>query len=339
MFIEEININSIEIEYVKTFLNKFHLSFDKDIDHTIVAKHNGQIIGTISCAKKVIKCFAVDENFQGMGIAAELLTYITNLLFDCGIYETFIFTKTKNASIFIDLGYREIYRGENISFLEGGRANIESYVNMMFNKSRLQDSKKAALVMNCNPFTLGHRYIIEKAASENEEVVLFIVEEDMSVFPFDVRMSLVKKGVEDLKNVAVLPGGEYIISKSTFPNYFIKQEDERIYSYTRLDAALFGKFFAPVFNIKKRYIGSEESCSVTSKYNKALMEVLPPLGIEVKLIDRLCIEGEIVSASKVRKIIKEGKISDIKKFVPDSTYNFLNTKKGDEIIKKNKGKD
>ena len=339
MFIEEVDINSIEIEYVKYFLNKFNLSYDKDIDHTIVLKHNGEIIGTVSSSKKVIKCFAVDERFQGIGIAAELLTYITNLLFDLGIYETFIFTKTKNVSIFMGLGYRELCRGEDISFLEGGRANIESYTNAMFKKSGLLNGKKAALVMNCNPFTLGHRYIVEKAAAENEEVVLFIVEEDMSVFPFDVRMSLVKKGVCDLKNVAVLPGGEYIISKSTFPTYFIKQEDERLYSYTRLDAYLFGRYIAPVFNIKKRYVGTEDNCNVTNNYNQALMEVLPPLGVDVELIDRLYIDGEIVSASRVRKAIKEGNISDIKKFVPDSTYDLLNTKKGAEIIKRIKGKD
>lgn len=53
---------------------------------------------------------------------------------------------------------------------------------------------------------MGHRYLIEKAATENDEVVVFVVEEDKSIFPTDVRFELVKKGCEDLKNVIVLKG-------------------------------------------------------------------------------------------------------------------------------------
>ena len=37
--------------------------------------------------------------------------------------------------------------------------------------------------MNCNPFTLGHKYIVEKAARENDNVIIFVVEEDKSSFP------------------------------------------------------------------------------------------------------------------------------------------------------------
>lgn len=111
---------------------------------------------------KVLKCFGVRENLQGEGIAAKLITHVTNILFDRGIYETFIFTKPKNVEIFKGLGYREVHSAGDVVLLEGGRANVKAYVEKMFKNSGLGEGKRAALVMNCNPFTLGHRYVIEK---------------------------------------------------------------------------------------------------------------------------------------------------------------------------------
>lgn len=194
--------------------------------------------------------------------------------------------------------------------------------------------KKASIVMNCNPFTLGHRYIIDKAANENDNVVVFIVEEDKSIFPFDVRYNLVKEGVSDLKNVTVLPGGDYIISSATFPTYFLKHYDERIDAYTKLDAGIFGKYIAPEFNIVKRYVGTEPYCMVTSKYNLALMDVLPKYNIKVELVDRLKNNDIAVSASKVRSLIKEGDFKSIKDLVPDVTYNFLISDDAKPIIER-----
>ncbi|AKL96878.1 [citrate [pro-3S]-lyase] ligase CitC [Clostridium aceticum] len=339
IFIEKIDLNSNQRLEVEGFLSTFNLFFDNDIEYTIVAKTKDEILGTCSYAGKVLKCFAVKNGLQGEGIASKLVTHITNRLFDRGIYESFLFTEPKNLSIFKGLNYHEVHTVEEVSLLEGGMANVRRYTEKMYSNSGLAQEKKAALVMNCNPFTLGHRYLIEKAARENKEVVVFIVEENRSLFPFEVRLDLVKRGTEDLKNIHVLPGGNYIISSTTFPSYFLRQEGDRLRAYTKLDAGIFGKYIAPVFNIEKRYIGTEPYCKVTSQYNEALLATLPQRGIEVVEVDRLNLQEKAVSASEVRRLIRKEDWYSIERLVHPVTYEFLRSEAAKPIIEKIKRSD
>lgn len=337
--IERINLNSSERKKVEEFLSHFDLILESDVENTVIAKINDKVVGTCSNAGSILKCFAVDENLQGEGITSKLITFITNIAFDKGIYETFIFTKPNNLCAFRSLSYKDVCITDKVALLEGGMANIKKYVDNMFKKSSLSSGQKAAIVMNCNPFTLGHRYLIEKASKENDEVVVFIVEENRSNFPFEVRINLVKKGTSDLKNVHVIPGGKYIISSATFPSYFLKNEDEKLLGYTSIDANVFGKYIAPVFNINKRYIGTEPNCSVTEKYNNVLMQTLPTYGVETILVERLKIDNKAISASNVRKYIKNQELEKLKNIVPEITYNFLISKEADKIIEKIKRSD
>lgn len=334
IIIEKINLKGNKKKLVEEFLKEFGLALDGDVEYTAIAKIDDEIVGTCSYAGKVLKCFAVKEELQGEGIAAKLITHVTDRLFDNGIYETFIFTKPKNKGIFMGLGYNEVYSTQGVALLEGGMANINKTVNGMFKKSGLGKDKKAGLVMNCNPFTLGHRYLIERAAKEKEEVVVFIVEAEKSLFPFEIRLELVKQGVQDLKNVHVIPGGSYIISSNTFPSYFLRQEDERLLEYTRLDAGIFGKYIATVFNIDRRYVGTEPYCEITDNYNRALMETLPRYGVEVRLVERIVMNGAAVSASRVRELIKTDGWEEIKKLVPQTTYDFLLSSEAAEIVRR-----
>lgn len=340
----DISIQSIDLSTnarlkVEGFLSTFNLLLDKDVEHTITATYGDEIIGTCSYAGKVLKCFAVKEGFQDQGVASKLITYITNQLFDRGIYETFIFTKPKNLPLFKGLNYREVQRVEEVVLLEGGMSNITRYVKKMSQDSGLDKRKKAALVMNCNPFTLGHRYLIERASKENDVVVVFIVEEDRSIFPFKVRKNLVKMGTEDLENVHVLSGGSYIISSNTFPSYFLRQEDIKMKAYAKLDAEIFGQYIGPAFNIEKRYIGTEPYCKTTNQYNEALFNILPKHGIEVIGIDRLNAENAPISASEVRRLIKTQNYDIIKSLVPRVTYEFLKSDQARPIIEKIKRSD
>lgn len=339
MIIENVNLSTNDRLKVESFLSTFNLLLDNDVEHTIVAKYGNEIIGTCSYAGKVLKCFAVKEGFQDQGIASKLITHLTNQLFDKGTYGTFIFTEPKNITLFKGLNYREVQRVEEVVLLEGGMSNIKTYVEKMFKNSGLGSRKKAALVMNCNPFTLGHRYLIEKASRENDEVVVFIVEEERSIFPFEIRKNLVKIGTEDLKNVHVLSGGNYIISSATFPSYFLRQEDTRMNAYAKLDAEIFGRYIGPVFNIEKRYIGTEPYCRTTNQYNKALLNILPKHSIDVIEINRLNTYNTPISASEVRKLIKNESYDKIKNMVPRVTYELLKSNEARSIIEKLKRSD
>jgi len=330
-------VNKKDLAGVKEFLLSFGLLLDADVEYTIIATIGKEIVGTVSFSGRVIKCFAVKKELQGEGISAKLITHLVNYMFEKGIHETFIFTKPVNKDIFEGLGFCEVHSNGEVILLEGGFSNVRKYVNSMFEKSGLDNGEKAGIVMNCNPFTFGHRYLIERASQENKEVVIFIVEENLSVFPFEVRYNLVKKGVEDLKNVTVLPGGDYIISSNTFPSYFLKQEDDRLKAYTNLDAGIFGRYIAPVFNIKKRYIGTEPLDRVTEKYNEALLEIMPKFNVEVVLIHRLLKDNRTISASEVRSLIKQGDWETLKGFVPSVTFDYLKSASAEDVIGKIKG--
>lgn len=335
--IQTIDLQGSEKLEVEEFLADFDLSLDKDVEYTLIARTNRDIIGTCSYAGKVIKCFAVKKDMQGEGIAAKLISHLTNILFDRGIFHTFIFTKPSNKYLFMGFGYHEVYSTNEVTLLESSLNNIEKYIEGMYNKTSLGKGKKSALVMNCNPFTLGHRYLVEKASFENETVIVFVLEEDRSSFPFNIRYNLVKQGVKHLENVHVLAGGDYIISSNTFPSYFIKEDERKDKAFKELDAGIFGKYISPVFNINRRYVGTEPFCNVTNGYNQALYEILPEFGVEVKVVERFLINGMAVSASTVRRCIKDDNWIQIKKLVPETTFAFLESPQAKEIINKIKG--
>lgn len=325
-----------ERKEVEEFLNSFGLILDKDVDYTLVLRNNvDKIVATCSKAKNVFKCFAVSPNLQGEGVSSTLITNLIDKSFEQGIYHNFIFTKPKNIDIFSSLNFNTVTKVEEVALLERGIYDIKSTLKNIIKKYDIYVNKKrAAIVMNCNPFTKGHRYLIEKAARESEEVLVFIVEEDKSLFPFKERYGLVKKGVEDLKNVKVIPGTEYIISSATFPSYFLRKEDERLKGYTKLDANIFGEYFCKELNINKRFVGKEPYCNVTRTYNATLKEVLEHYGVEVTEIKRKEFSGEAISASKVRDFIKKDKMDELKNLIPEVTFEFLNTEKGKEIMEK-----
>lgn len=337
---QKINLNSkIEVNRVEEFLKGFALKYE-DVDYTLIIEEEGEIIATCSKKNNIVKCFAVSEDHQGQGISNILITDITNKLFEEGIYHNFIFTKPTNNFLFQGLGYKVIVDTDKVSLLETGNKNIHSELkNIKKNYGLKEEEQYAALIMNCNPFTLGHKYIVEKAAIENRNVIIFVVEEEKSSFPFQVRFQLIKEGVKEFKNVTVIPGGNYIISSATFPNYFLRKDDDILKEYTKIDGNVFGKYFCKELSITKRYVGSEPYCNVTNTYNETLKEVLPKYGVEVKVIERCQIENKAISASRVRELLKEGRLEEVRELVPITTYEFLKSSLGKDIIEKLKLRD
>lgn len=192
-------------------------------------------------------------------------------------------------------------------------------------KEKVTAQTAGAIVMNCNPFTLGHRYLIEKSLQATDFLYIFIVEEDCSEFSFHDRFTLAKNCCADLKKIKILPSGKYVISLLTFADYFQKenfQGQETIAPVS--DIKLFGQEIAPILGIKKRFVGEEPFDSVTRKYNEMLKLLLPVFGVETVELPRLRTKsGEVITASAVRNLIREGKIKDCKKFLPSITYDFI----------------
>lgn len=318
---------------IENFLSPFDLELEKDVDYTLVARVEGEIVGTCSSSNNIIKSIAVRCTCGNTGIGSKLVTNMMNHLFDRGIYDVFVFTKKTNTIIFKELGFKEIVSSDKVVLMKNGRFGIDEYIKNMFVKSGLGSGKKASIVMNCNPVTKGHIYLIEKASRENEEVVVFIVEENKSLFSFETRIDLVRKCTEELKNVHVIPGGRYIISSNTFPSYFLREE-EKSSQYMEIDLKIFGNYIGPVFNIDKRYVGSEPYCSMTRSYNEGMKNNLPEKGIEVVATKRYESNSMAISASMVRQRIRENRIEDVKGYVCRQVYEFLLSKEGEETVER-----
>lgn len=134
---------------------------------------------------------------------------------------------------------------------------------------------------------------------------------------------MVEEACKTIKNVKVLSSGKIILSSYTLPEYFRKDDLQDVIIDPTRDVALFAKYIAPELNITKRFVGEEPFDTVTRQYNECMKEILPQTGIELIEIPRLNIEGETVSASKVRKLMKEKKHELIQEIVPQSTYDII----------------
>lgn len=178
--------------------------------------------------------------------------------------------------------------------------------------------------MNCNPFTYGHQYLIETASRLVGILYIFVVEENKSCFAFADRFAMVQEGTKHLDNVVVLPSGRFMISSLTFPGYFTKENPEKASYDSFLDLKIFSHYIAPAFNIGIRFVGHEPFDKVTAQYNEDMKMILKEQDIMVLEIPRKKIGEDVISATKVRKLLKEKEWEQLKKFVPETTMNILN---------------
>ena len=161
---------------------------------------------------------------------------------------------------------------------------------------------------------------------------IFMVEEDGSTFPYGFRYKIVAEEVSKFRDVILYKGNDYIISKNTFPTYFYKDEKTVLKAYSELDTKIFGRYFAKALKIKKRFVGTEDKDLVTKNYNDTMKKILPQYGVELIEIPRIKSGDEVISASKVRKLLKEKKFEEAYKFLPDATIKALKSEEGQRII-------
>lgn len=178
---------------------------------------------------------------------------------------------------------------------------------------------RGVVVMNCNPFTLGHRYLIEQAAKQVERLFVMVVREDCSLFAYAERKAMVEQGVAHLENVTVIDGSEYAISQATFPTYFLKRLDDAADTQMLLDLDLFRRHIAPALGTTVRFVGTEPTDRLTRRYNQLMHEVLADV-IEIVRLEK---EGNAVSASRVRKAMEQGDMSTIRQLVPPTTLPYI----------------
>lgn len=324
------------MEQLGALLQRQGIARDGNLDYTLGLYDDDRLVATGSYYQNTLRCLAVDSDYQGEGLLNRVVSELSGLLAGREVFHLFVYTKCRNAPLFRDLGYHEICRvGERLSFLENRSDGFEQYLSALQRESERPDGtaagRTAAIVMNANPFTNGHRYLVETAAAACDTLHLFVVTQQASPIPFAVRYELVRSGVAHLDNVVLHQTGSYLISGATFPSYFLRDSEDVICTQAELDVALFCKI-AQRLGITARFVGEEPTSLVTAIYNQVMQPQLAADGIALTVLERLRQDDAPISASTVRKLLQQGKLDEIQPLVPPTTYDFFRSTQGAPII-------
>ena len=339
---------------IEAFLKRNALRIDDMNYYAAMLDDDGEMIAGGGLKDDVIKCVAVDDAHKGEAIANTLVSHLISHANQEGYGCIKLFTKPKNRQLFESLSFRLLAEAPEAILMETGIGGISNTVEALkkikeesekykeYNKECKEDSKKCkentsylntstpqhlnttmqptgCIVMNCNPFTLGHRYLIEQAAKQVERLYVMVVREDCSLFAYTERKAMVEQGVADIENVNVIDGSDYAISRATFPTYFLKRLDDAADTQMLLDLDLFRRHIAPALGATVRFVGTEPTDQLTRRYNQLMHETLK----DVREIDRLEKDGNAVSASRVRKAMEEGDMNTIRQLVPPTTLPYI----------------
>lgn len=326
---------------IEAFLKRNGLRFDDMHYYAAITDDDGEMIAGGGLKGNVIKCVAVDDAHKGEAIANTLISHLIAHANEEGHSNVKLFTKPKNRQLFESLSFRLLAEAPEAVLMETGIGGINNTVEALKKireeKTNLTTSPsqhhntttpqplttttplRGVVVMNCNPFTLGHRYLIEQAAKQVERLFVMVVREDCSLFAYAERKAMVEQGVAHLENVTVIDGSEYAISQATFPTYFLKRLDDAADTQMLLDLDLFRRHIAPALGATVRFVGTEPTDRLTRRYNQLMHEVLA----DVRETARLEKKGNAVSASRVRKAMEQGDMSTIRQLVPPTTLPYI----------------
>ncbi|WP_308269996.1 [citrate (pro-3S)-lyase] ligase [Prevotella sp.] len=317
---------------IEMFLQTNGLRYD-DVDYyaAIVDESSDEMIAGGGLKGSVIKCVAVADGHKGEAVANVIVSHLIAKANAEGCQCVKLYTKPDNRQLFESLSFRLIAESPNAILMETGVGGIEKYSEELRVKSEelkndesvVSNARKpiGVIVMNANPFTLGHRFLVEQSSELVERLYVVVVREDCSMFSYNERKAMVSQGVRDIGNVVVVDGSDYAVSAATFPTYFLKQLSDATDTQIILDLDLYRRRIAPVLGATIRFFGSEPTDPLTRRYNELMHQ---QLGEEhVHEIQRKQQEGSAISASCVRKAMMEGCLWDAIQLVPPTTIPYI----------------
>lgn len=325
---------------IEQFLDDNGLRLD-DVDYyaTLVDETTDEIVAGGGLKGGVIKCVAVADGHKGEAVANRIVSHLIAQANADGHQCVKLFTKPQNRQMFESMSFRLLADAPKAILMETGIGGIKRYSEELESEKEKVKSEKSngklhhnntspqhpimppsgIIIMNCNPFTLGHRYLIEQAAQQMETLYILVVREDCSMFSYDERKAMIVRGVAHINNVVVCNGSEYTISATTFPTYFLKCLSDASDTQMTLDIDLYRRHIAPALGATVRFVGTEPDDPLTRRYNELMKSMLP----DVREVARLQQSGVVVSASRVRKAIVENHLALAARLVPPTTVPYI----------------
>lgn len=325
---------------IEQFLGDNGLRLD-DVDYyaALVDETTDEIVAGGGLKGGVIKCVAVADGHKGEAVANQIVSHLIAQANVDGHQCVKLFTKPQNQKMFESMSFRLLAEAPKAILMETGIGGIKRYSEELKREKGKVKSEESngklhhlnpspqqpimpqsgIIIMNCNPFTLGHRYLIEQAAQQVDTLYILVVREDCSMFGYDERKAMIVRGVAHINNVVVCDGSEYSISATTFPTYFLKCLSDASDTQMTLDIDLYRRHIAPALGVTVRFVGTESDDPLTRRYNELMKSMLP----DVREVARLQQSGVAVSASRVRKAIVENHLALAARLVPPTTVPYI----------------
>ena len=318
---------------VEDFLGSNGLRLGEVDLYLAVLSEDGAILAGGGLQRDIVKCLAVSAEARSLGLSVPLVSRLISEASERGCTNVKVFTKPENRALFESLGFKLLAEAPKAILLENGRGLADYCAYLRAHPA------SGVIVMNANPFTLGHRYLVEQSVLalgpstssgtepvsagepvEPPKLTIIPVKEDASRFPYRERLAMLRAGCDGLADV--VEGSDYQISAATFPTYFMKDLSDAAETQMRLDIDLFGRHIAPALGAHVRFVGTEPSDPLTARYNALMKELLPKYGIQLVEIPRLTIE-QPVTATEVRALLDEGRFKEASALTPESTWPYL----------------
>ena len=324
---------------VEDFLGSNGLRLGEVDLYLAVLSEDGAILAGGGLQRDILKCLAVSAEARSLGLSVPLVSRLISVASERGCTNVKVFTKPENRALFESLGFRLLAEAPKAILLENGRGLADYCAYLRAHQA------PGVIIMNANPFTLGHKYLLERAESRN--LVIIPVKEDASRFSYAERLAMIRSGAGDWADV--VEGSDYQISAATFPTYFLKNLSDAAETQMRLDIDLFGRHIAPALGARVRFVGSEPVDPLTARYNALLKELLPKYGVQLVEIQRLAVDSDCqadsstppsaslrmtkgttselvkgpVTATEVRALLDEGRFKAASALTPESTWPYL----------------
>ena len=298
---------------VNNFLAANGLRLEEVDLYLAVLNARGEILAGGGLSKDIIKCIAVAPEARSEGLAAPLVSRLMAEASARGIHNLKVFTKPENQAIFESLGFKLLASAPKAILMEKGRG-LAQYLDYL--RSQRRSGRSGVIVMNANPFTLGHKYLIEKASEQVDNLFVIPVKEDCSYFPYEERLAMIQSSVNAGHNasVIVLSGSDYVISAATFPTYFLKDLSDAAETQMLLDLDLYSRWIVPALDATVRFVGSEPTDALTARYNQLI-----PGAVVIPRLET----SHAVSASAVREALRLGHFAAASALCPGTSWPYL----------------
>jgi [citrate (pro-3S)-lyase] ligase len=324
---------------VEDFLGSNGLRLGEVDLYLAVLSEEGAILAGGGLQRDILKCLAVSAEARSLGLSVPLISRLISVASERGYTNVKVFTKPENRSVFESLGFKLLAEAPKAILMENGRG-LEEYCDYLRGHRA-----SGVIVMNANPFTLGHRYLVEQASLSfrapegRRNLTIIPVKEDASRFPYSERLEMIRTGSGDRADI--VEGSDYQISAATFPTYFLKNLSDAAETQMRLDIDLFGRHIAPALGAHVRFVGTEPADPLTARYNALMKELLPKYGVQLVEIQRLTCSSDCstdsstspsaslrmtegpVTATKVRALLDAGQFKAASALTPESTWPYL----------------